>query len=86
MRMFRTSYHIRCLQNEESPKKFHRVKKELFQISSQSDDQIIVWHQNFLLILDWFLWNFSDFKKHLKYIEKIYIQIVYFQIWRKEKK
>ena len=42
MRMFRTSYHIHCLQNEESPKKFHRVKKGLFQISSQSDDQIIV--------------------------------------------
>ena len=42
MRMFLTSYHIHCLQNEESPKKFHRVKKGLFQISSQSDDQIIV--------------------------------------------
>ena len=86
MRMFLTSYHIHCLQNEESPKKFHRVKKGLFQISSQSDDQIIVWHQNFLLILVWFMWNFSNFKKYLKYIEKIYIQIVYFQIWRKEKK
>ena len=42
MRMFRTSYHIPCLQNEESPKKFHRVKEGLFQISSQSDDQTIV--------------------------------------------
>ena len=42
MRMFLTSYHIHCLQNEESPNKFHRVKKGLFQISSQSDNQIIV--------------------------------------------